>query len=344
MYFLIAGFERPLRMSSQILAEFETHCSNEQPPKELSIFALCVTIVLTVLNTPGNFLVISVIAIDPYKKLRTPFNYLLANLAVADLLVGIVSDPFSAYFFWKKAVNSDVTDLNYKINHMSYFISCTASVLSLAALAMERYLAIRHPHNYRNRYTGKRILLTITIIWFISLSLPWIYLEVKFITYAFIFANSAVAVAVFITVFTYYLVVKALKTRSQDIDGGHSAGNENDQFSGGNEDALSSRVAKLRQENAMQVERKVTKMFLLVLLALLCCYAPSTVLIYALSFCTSCSCAVRHWFKYLQHLFVLANSSVNFFCYALRSPRFLAAIKFILRFRRRNVSDTETQM
>ena len=329
-------------MSSQFLAEFENRCFDTAPPKELSILSLCVTFVLTILNIPGNLLVILVIAIDPYKNLRTPFNYLMANLALADLIVGIVSNPFSAYIFWLEVKNSDVSDLSYEINHLSYFISSTASVLSLAALAIERYLAIRDSHNYRNRCTKKRILLTIMLIWLISLSLPWVYLKVRFITYAFIFANSAIAVAIFITFFTYGLMLKALKNRSQNA--GHTSGNENYQFGDNNEDALSNRTAKLRQGNAIQVEKKVTKMFLLILFALLCCYAPSTVLIYALGFCTSCSCKIRHWFKDLQHLFVLANSSVNFFCYALRSPRFLDAIKFFLRFRRRNVSDTETHM
>jgi hypothetical protein len=328
-------------MTYQLQAEFENRCFHTGPPKELSILTVSLSLLLALLNIPGNLLVILVIAADPYKNLRTPFNYLMANLAFADLIVGMISDPFSVYIHWKEVKDSDVTDLDYQINHMSYFISCTASVLSLAALAVERYLAIRDPHNYRNKFTGKRILLTIAGIWFISLSLPWVYLEVGFITYAFIFANSAVAVGVFMTFFTYGLVLRALKKRTRDDK---STGNENYQLSGNNEDTLSRRNANLRRENAMQIEQRITKMFLLVLLALLCCYAPSAALIYALRFCTSCSCKILHWFKDLQHLFVLANSSVNFFCYAFRSPRFLTAIKSILRLRRRNVSDTDTHM
>lgn len=34
---------------------------------------------------------------DPLKKLRSPFNYFVANLAVADLIVGIVSMPIGIY-------------------------------------------------------------------------------------------------------------------------------------------------------------------------------------------------------------------------------------------------------
>jgi hypothetical protein len=87
-------------------------------------------------------------------------------------------------------------------------------------------------------------------------------------------------------------------------------------------------------QTAAKWERKVTKMFLVVLIALLCCYGPSTIFIYAMSFCESCSCTTLHWFRDLQFLFAIMNSSVNFFCYALRSPRFRNAFAHILRIKK----------
>ena len=82
---------------------------------------------------------------------------------------------------------------------------------------------------------------------------------------------------------------------------------------------------------AVKWEHKITKRFLVVLIALLFCYGPSTVLIYTMTFCTSCSCITLHWFRDLQYLFVIANSSVNFFAYALRSSRFRKVFAKILR-------------
>ncbi|XP_028401786.1 adrenocorticotropic hormone receptor-like [Dendronephthya gigantea] len=326
-------------MSLQSLqAEFDNRCWDTGPPKELSFLTLSFSFFFTLLNIPGNTLVIIVVAKDPQRNLRTPFNYFMCNLALADLIVGLICDPISVYIHWKEVTDSEVTELDYQINHLSYFISCTASVLSLAAVAVERYLAIRDPHNYRSKCTGKRILLTIAGIWLFSLSLPWIYLSVGFIAYAFIFANSAVAVAVFICCFTYGLFLRAFKKRSRNSEEHPAEDDNHRQPNDQNEDTLSRRNANTRRENAEQLEQRITKMFLIVLLALLCCYVPSTVLIYALGFCKSCSCETLHWFKDLQHLFVLANSSVNFFCYAFRSPRFLSAFKTILKCRRGNVS------
>ena len=84
-------------------------------------------------------------------------------------------------------------------SHMTYFISCTASVLSLISLAVERYMAVRKPVPYRNKVTNckKRIALTIVMTWITSLSLPSIYLYVGLTTCAFMFANTSITSAVF---------------------------------------------------------------------------------------------------------------------------------------------------
>jgi hypothetical protein len=130
---------------------FEKRCLTIGAPTQLSFFTTAFSILFTILNVPGNLLVILAVAKDPYKNLRTPFNYLMANLALADLIVGTVTDPMSIYIHWKEGINAKLLKSEVQIFPMSYFISCTASVLSLATLAVERYLAIRNPHTYRNR-------------------------------------------------------------------------------------------------------------------------------------------------------------------------------------------------
>lgn len=130
---------------------FEERCTTIGAPSHLSFFTTTFSILFTILNIPGNFLVILAVIVDPYKNLRTPFNYLMANLAFADLIVGTVTDPISIYIHWKEGIRAPLHLGEVRALHMSYFISCTASVLSLATLAVERYLAIRNPHTYRNR-------------------------------------------------------------------------------------------------------------------------------------------------------------------------------------------------
>ena len=179
------------------------------------------------------------------------------------------------------------------------------------------------------RFTTKRVFATVGCIWLVSITLPFVYFEVGYITYAFIFANTAIVLAISITCFTFGLMIRTFQQRARGDDAvtymNHNAEQEKTQ-------APVERTAQ--SQTAAKWERKVTKMFFVVLLALLCCYGPSTVFIYSMSFCESCSCTALHWFRDLQFLFVIMNSSVNFFCYALRSPRFRNAFAHILRIKR----------
>ena len=87
-----------------------------------------------------------------------------------------------------------------------------------------------------------------------------------------------------------------------------------------------------------KIEQNMTRRFLVVLIALLLCYGPSTIIIYVMTFCKSCGCVTLHWLRDLQFLFIIANSSVNFFAYALRSSRFRKAIGKILKIKTVEVS------
>ena len=365
-----------------IESTFEKRCLDIKAPTELSFITASISILLILTNIPGNVLIILALVFDPNKNLRTPFNWLVVNLATADLIVGIVTQPISAYFHIKEGLKDPTDPEELTLVHMAYLIPCTASVLSLTSLAVERYLAVKKPNTYRTKVTNKRISMTIVIIWLMSLSLPNIYYRVGFTTYAFIFANSSVVMAVFIMSLTYILLRRKVSNvqRNQSSSGAASLtsaeGNGNKrlpeqelsvimntkndpndtkqkrQFSDlavfstsveTNNEIQSKRKTQIKTasitlntSNAMATKRqaleaKVTEMFLIVLVALLCCYGPSTVMMYLVNFCEGCSCETLHWFRDAHIVFALMNSSVNFLCYALRSMRFRNAFVKLLR-------------
>ena len=316
---------------------FEKRCLTSGAPTELSFLTSSLSILFVLTNIPGNLLVILAVVIDPNKNLQSPFNWLIANLAMADLTVGAITDSLSIHLHLREGLDLKTNSEEIKVLHVTYFISCTASVLSLSTLAIERYLAIQKPHTYRNKFTGKRISLTVAGIWLFSLGLPQVYFEVGYITYAFIFANTSIVVAILITCFTYSLMLYKVKERSQNIANGsnETAASHPARFTassttatGGSSNFDSPNTAL---KNTQLMERKITKMFIVVLIVLLCCYGPSTTLIYIMNFCESCSCSTLHWFRDIQFVFVIMNSSVNFYCYALRSPRFRNAFSKILK-------------
>ena len=310
----------------------------------------------------------------------------MVNLAVADLIVGVIVQPIKVYFHIKEGLEKNYVPEEIKLMCMVYFISCTASVLSLTSLAIERYLAVRKPYTYRNKVTNKRIVLTIVIIWLISLSLPNIYLNVGFSTYSFIFSNTSMAVGVIIICTTYTLMKrKVSKARSHDGRNGGAfstsgeASNkplQHQSFSAGittidtpnatiqsrqfleaialsssseaktlpsqDQNQSSSNVTNTFSNTRQLFEDKITKMFLIVLIALLCCYGPSALMTYFVNFCEDCSCSTLHSLEDVSVLFILMNSSINFFCYALRCRGFRNAFAKLLRINRCRNSRSST--
>ena len=123
--------------------QVEEDCHGADSTTGMSYFTSTISFLLMFLNIPGNLLLILAVVMDPFKKLRTPFNFMMVNLAVADLIVGTVTEPMSIYIHWREGMGEHLTLNLSRVFFMSYFISCTASLISLAILAVERYLAFR---------------------------------------------------------------------------------------------------------------------------------------------------------------------------------------------------------
>ncbi|XP_028410720.1 5-hydroxytryptamine receptor 7-like [Dendronephthya gigantea] len=142
-----------------IESTFEKRCQNVEPPQELSFMTASISTVFMLTNIPGNILIFLAVVLDPNKNLRTPFNWLIINLSAADLIVGIIAEPFFVYFHIKEGLGKKEALEERYAGGIFYFISCTASILSLTSLAVERYLAVRRPSTYRSLPDSEVLLL-----------------------------------------------------------------------------------------------------------------------------------------------------------------------------------------
>ncbi|KAJ7348187.1 hypothetical protein OS493_039656 [Desmophyllum pertusum] len=95
------------------------------------------------------------------------------------------------------------------LRRVGYFISCTASLLSLAALTIDRFIAITDPLKYRIKLTTERAAMVSLSLWVVSAALPFLYFHVGYLKYQFFFANTAVVATFAVLCLTYAKVFKA---------------------------------------------------------------------------------------------------------------------------------------
>ncbi|KAL8220240.1 UNVERIFIED_CONTAM: 5-hydroxytryptamine receptor 1D [Gekko kuhli] len=112
----------------------------------------------------NTFVIITIILT---RKLHTPANYLIGSLAATDLLVSILVMPISIAYTISRiwTFGQIVCDIWLS----SDITCCTASILHLCVIALDRYWAITDALEYTKRRTAGRAALMIAIVWVISI-------------------------------------------------------------------------------------------------------------------------------------------------------------------------------
>ncbi|XP_074597552.1 5-hydroxytryptamine receptor-like [Brevipalpus obovatus] len=131
------------------------------------VFPLLISIVcgiLIIATVIGNLFVMAAIWFD--RGLQTMQNYLVASLAFADFMVACIVMPFSAY----NEVNGgwSLGAFLCDIYTSADVLCCTASILHLVAIALDRYWAVNSV-TYMHSRSPMKIFLIILAVWGIAL-------------------------------------------------------------------------------------------------------------------------------------------------------------------------------
>ena len=142
--------------------------SMDQPapplPYRLQMFFIVCYVLIMAASLLGNLVVVMVII--TFSKMRTVTNTFLLSLAVSDMLIAAVNMPLQLRFY---LINEwTLGSFWCKTSIYIQAVTIVSSILTLTAIAVDRYYAIRHPLKAMHIHTIKRTLLLLIVFWILS--------------------------------------------------------------------------------------------------------------------------------------------------------------------------------
>lgn len=243
-----AAYTQPDNTSFSFNQSKESHSGNSSAlldslvghPVWQVVLIVLLTGMLSLVTIIGNVLV--VVSFKVNRQLKTVNNYFLLSLAVADLIIGVISmNLYTAYLvmgYW--AMGSWACDLWLAID----YVASNASVMNLLVISFDRYFSVTRPLTYRAKRTTKRAGIMIGLAWFVSLVLwapailLWQYFEgvrtvppdecyIQFLsrpTITFCTAMAAFYLPVTIMSILYWRIYKETQNRTKELAGLQGSG------------------------------------------------------------------------------------------------------------------------
>ncbi|XP_033225803.1 orexin receptor type 1-like [Belonocnema kinseyi] len=147
---------------TNILQSFYEDFNNETNYLLITLYVPVIVLAVT-----ANILVI--VVVFKYHYMRSVTNYFVVNLSIADLLVTMICMPM--------AVSQAVSiiwvygEIMCKLFFYLQGVAVAASVFTITAMSIDRYLAIRSPIAFRRVFNRKSTIIVIIALWVVSLTI-----------------------------------------------------------------------------------------------------------------------------------------------------------------------------
>uniref|UniRef100_A0A8C4DKX3 Neuromedin-K receptor n=1 Tax=Dicentrarchus labrax TaxID=13489 RepID=A0A8C4DKX3_DICLA len=293
-----------------------------QPPWRVALWSIAYSLVLAV-AVFGNLIVIWIIL--AHKRMRTVTNYFLLNLAFSDASMAafntLINFIYAAHGEWYFG------EAYCKFHNFFPVTSVFASIYSMTAIAVDRYMAIIHP--LKPRLSAKATTGIIVCIWSLAvvLAFPLCYFStIRTLprrTLCYVawprMADDPFMYHIIVTVLVYVLplVVMGITYTIVGVTlwGGEIPGDSSDNYHG-----------------QLRAKRKVVKMMIIVVVTFALCWLPYHVYFIV----TGLNKLLNKW-KYIQQVYLsvlwLAMSSTmyNPIIYCCLNSRFRAGFKRAFR-------------
>ena len=263
-----------------------------------------------------NVLVIFLVWRKRYLQKQKPC-VLLACLAATDLLMGAVVLPLVVISHIMRLVRAELICLQERIAVQGIQIACAASLLHLAIISGERYVAIKYSLRYETLVTTRRLTTAVATAWAISvvpILIPLIRIIVidmsPFVEMISLLSHTFVCIPGSVATICYCQVVVFLESRRH------------------RRHILAHQVSEAAAKEILKKD-KAARTMVMVVGALLLCYAP-TMLCPAVIVAGGLPMDTGAGAMCVSEMLMCANSLVNPIIYCVRTQDFKRAIRELL--------------
>ncbi|XP_022809628.1 melanocortin receptor 5-like [Stylophora pistillata] len=280
--------------------------------QESESFAVVNTL-LTITACLSNIVIL--VALHKESSLHPPSKLLYRCLATTDLLIGLVAQPLYVTY-WISVVheqrNWGVCRYIGYANHTTTLGLCTVSLLTMTAISVDRLLALLLGLRYRQIVTLKRTYIIVAAIWAYSLAGAFLIIITDY-RIVYLYIGTSIPLCLIISLASYTKIFCTLRYHHTQVH-----------------DPVQHPPSQLKALN-MARYRKAVHSALWVQLALIVCYAPSSIVLFL---------TIVHSGIFSSHLFVILqitnvlvyfNSTLNPFLYCWKISEVRQAVKQTIR-------------
>ena len=260
---------------------------------------IVINIILSFTAVLGNSLILA--ALRKETSIHPPSKLLFRCLATTDLLVGLASEPL-AVLYWISAINQHWSICYYAFLSLvvTGYALCGMSLITLAAISVDRLFALTFGLRYKQIVTIKRAYATVTTFWLISMAYSATYVKYELVSARVAIIITALCLAV--SVISYTKIFLRL-------------GGRRPIHQGASQDAA--QPSHLRQVN-IQRYRKALSTALWLQFVVVMCYSPNGIaILLSIEYKLTSSMII---FSQITLTLVFLNSSVApiFYCWKMK--------------------------
>ena len=290
-------------------------------PSGVWIFLTTLNIFLSIFATLGNVLIL--VALRNVSSIHPPTKLLFRCLAITDLCVGLLCQPLYVYV-WCITISLDIGNRIVELAYVYVFIIgvlVAVSILTSAAISVDRLLALLLGLRYRHVVTLCRVRVLIACVWFIAVSNASLFCVARILFHdklelASLWTVRAFAIfSIIVSTFSYTKIFFTLRHQQAQV----------------RDHVQPEQSSRVRSVLNIARYKKTVYSVAWIQFAMLACYVPRIVLVFLLHFGNIDHSTEIRIVDEVSFCLIFLNSSLNPVLYCWRIKDVRQEVKNIIR-------------